>query len=60
MKYAAIAAVVFIILWCFYYIFSLWEEDWETKWKTIIKNAIIWLFIIMTSYTILQTFLPWL
>lgn len=58
MQFLALACVWIIILWWVYYIFSLWDDKIWWQVKTMIKNVMIWLLIIMVSYTVVATFIP--
>lgn len=58
MEFLAFGALwVFVLAW-FYYIFSLWNDDASTKAKATMKNAMLWLLVIIISYTLVATFIP--
>ena len=57
-QYLALWAMwVFILAWV-YYVFSIWEDESTKTAKAIMKNAIIWIIVVLISYTIISTFIP--
>lgn len=49
-------ALFFICWWWYYYITSAWDEAKAKKWKVILTNTFIAIFILIASYAVLNDF----
>lgn len=58
MQFLALWCVWIIILWWVYYVFSLWDDKIWWQVKIMIRNVMLWLIIIMISFTVIATFIP--